>query len=97
MPFMNLGISILFRKPTKKVPKLFSFLSPLSLEVWVYMATAFLGVSLFLFIVARFSPYEWTNPHPCNPNPDVLENQFTLLNTLWFTVGCLMQQGCELT
>ncbi|CAL1279907.1 unnamed protein product [Larinioides sclopetarius] len=97
MPFMNLGISILFRKPTKKVPKLFSFLSPLSLEVWVYMATAFLGVSLFLFIVARFSPYEWTNPHPCDPSPDVLQNQFTLLNTLWFTVGCLMQQGCELT
>ncbi|GIX71051.1 glutamate receptor ionotropic, kainate 3 [Caerostris darwini] len=24
MPFMNLGISILFKKPTKKVPKLFS-------------------------------------------------------------------------
>ncbi|XP_067123751.1 glutamate receptor ionotropic, kainate 2 isoform X1 [Centruroides vittatus] len=97
MPFMNLGISILFKKPTKKMPKLFSFLSPLSLEVWVYMATAFLGVSLFLFIVARFSPYEWTNPHPCNQNPDILENQFTLLNTLWFTVGCLMQQGSELT
>ncbi|KAG8176522.1 hypothetical protein JTE90_018995, partial [Oedothorax gibbosus] len=97
MPFMNLGISILFRKPTKKVPKLFSFLSPLSLEVWVYMATAFLGVSLFLFIVARFSPYEWTNPHPCDPQPEHLQNQFTLLNTLWFTVGCLMQQGCELT
>lgn len=97
MPFMNLGISILFKKPTKKVPKLFSFLSPLSLEVWVYMVTAFLGVSIFLFIVARFSPYEWTNPHPCDPNPDTLENQFSLLNTLWFTIGCLMQQGSELT
>ncbi|XP_076371702.1 glutamate receptor ionotropic, kainate 2-like isoform X1 [Tachypleus tridentatus] len=95
MPFMNLGISILFKKPTRKIPKLFSFLSPLSLEVWVYMVTAFLGVSLFLFIVARFSPYEWTNPHPCDPNPDTLENQFTLLNTLWFTVGSLLMQGCE--
>ncbi|XP_022248257.1 glutamate receptor ionotropic, kainate 2-like isoform X2 [Limulus polyphemus] len=97
MPFMNLGISILFKRPTKKVPKLFSFLSPLSLEVWVYMVTAFLGVSLFLFVVARFSPYEWTNPHPCDPHPDTLENQFTLLNTLWFTGGSLLQQGCEVT
>ncbi|XP_076317496.1 glutamate receptor ionotropic, kainate 2-like [Tachypleus tridentatus] len=95
MPFMNLGISILFKKPTKKIPMLFSFLSPLSLEVWVYMVTAFLGVSLFLFIVARFSPYEWTNPHPCDPYPATLENQFTLLNTLWFTVGSLLMQGCE--
>ncbi|XP_035213366.1 glutamate receptor ionotropic, kainate 2-like [Stegodyphus dumicola] len=97
MPFMNLGISILFKKPTKKVPKLFSFLSPLSVEVWLYMATAFLGVSLFLFIVARFSAYEWVNPHPCELEPEELENQFTLLNTLWFTIGCLMCQGCDIT
>ncbi|XP_023230158.1 glutamate receptor ionotropic, kainate 2-like isoform X2 [Centruroides sculpturatus] len=97
MPFMNLGIGILFKKPTKKIPKLFSFLSPLSVEVWLYMVTAFLGVSLFLFILARFSPYEWVNPHPCDQNPENLENQFNLLNTLWFTVGCLMQQGCDIT
>jgi len=32
-PFMNLGISILFRKPEKKDPGLFSFMSPLSFEV----------------------------------------------------------------
>ena len=32
-PFMNLGISILFRKPEKKAPGLFSFMSPLSFEV----------------------------------------------------------------
>ncbi|GFW48774.1 glutamate receptor ionotropic, kainate 1 [Trichonephila clavipes] len=89
MPFMNLGISILFKKPTKKVPKLFSFLSPLSVEVWLYMATAFL--------VARFSAYEWVNPHPCDLEPEELENQFTLLNTLWFTIGCLMCQGCDIT
>ncbi|GBO28018.1 Glutamate receptor ionotropic, kainate 3 [Araneus ventricosus] len=58
MPFMNLGISILFKKPTKKVPKLFSFLSPLSVEVWLYMATAFLGkhprIYLFLPFLKKF-------------------------------------------
>lgn len=53
MPFMNLGISILYRKPTKQPPNLFSFLSPLSLDVWIYMATAYLGVSVLLFILAR--------------------------------------------
>jgi glutamate receptor, ionotropic, invertebrate len=54
MPFMTLGISILFSKPIKADPDLFSFLSPLSLEVWLYMATAYMGVSLLLFILARF-------------------------------------------
>ena len=53
MPFMNLGISILYQKPTKQPPNLFSFLSPLSLDVWIYMATAYLGVSVLLFILAR--------------------------------------------
>ncbi|XP_057671940.1 glutamate receptor ionotropic, kainate 2 isoform X1 [Diorhabda carinulata] len=96
MPFMNLGISILYRKPIKQSPNLFSFLSPLSLDVWIYMATAYLGVSVLLFILARFSPYEWDNPHPCDSVPVVLENQFTLLNSLWFTVGTLMQQGSDI-
>ncbi|KAL9864671.1 glutamate receptor ionotropic, kainate 2 isoform 3-T3 [Geothlypis trichas] len=43
-----------------------------------------------------FSPYEWYNPHPCNPDSDVVENNFTLLNSFWFGVGALMQQGSEL-
>ncbi|CAH1182546.1 unnamed protein product [Phyllotreta striolata] len=97
MPFMNLGISILYRKPIKQSPNLFSFLSPLSLDVWIYMATAYLGVSVLLFILARFSPYEWDDPHSCRGAPPaVLENQFTLLNSLWFTVGTLMQQGSDI-
>ena len=54
MPFMNLGISILYKKPQKKPPDLFSFLSPLSLDVWIYTATAYLGVSILLFILARW-------------------------------------------
>ncbi|XP_070517537.1 glutamate receptor ionotropic, kainate 2 isoform X2 [Cardiocondyla obscurior] len=95
-PFMPLGISILYRKPVKQPPNLFSFLSPLSLDVWIYMATAYLGVSVLLFILARFSPYEWENPHPCNGQSEVLENEFTLLNSLWFTIGSLMQQGSDI-
>lgn len=44
----------------------------------------------------RFTPYEWYNPHPCNKNPDHLENRFKLLNCLWFTIGSLMRQGCDI-
>ncbi|XP_034252798.1 glutamate receptor ionotropic, kainate 2-like isoform X1 [Thrips palmi] len=95
MPFMNLGISILFSKPQEPPPNLFSFLSPLSLEVWIYMATAYVGVSLLLFVLARTSPYEWDNPHPCNPNPEELQNTFTLFNSMWFAMGSFLQQGCD--
>lgn len=96
MPFMSLGIGILVKKPTKASPKLFEFMLPLAPEVWIYLITAFVGVTLFLFMVARFSPYEWQNPHPCEQEADELSNDFTMKNTLWFTIGCLMQQGCDI-
>jgi hypothetical protein len=40
-PFLNLGISILYKRPLKKTPNLFSFLSPLSIEIWLYMIAAY--------------------------------------------------------
>uniref|UniRef100_A0A2I3RXW7 Glutamate receptor n=9 Tax=Catarrhini TaxID=9526 RepID=A0A2I3RXW7_PANTR len=95
-PFMTLGISILYRKPNGTNPGVFSFLNPLSPDIWMYVLLACLGVSCVLFVIARFTPYEWYNPHPCNPDSDVVENNFTLLNSFWFGVGALMQQGSEL-
>lgn len=53
-------------------------------------------MSVFCVAHHRFSPYEWYNPHPCNPDSDVVENNFTLLNSFWFGVGALMQQGRRL-
>lgn len=34
-PFMTLGISIMIKKPVKQNPGVFSFLNPLSQEIWV--------------------------------------------------------------
>lgn len=53
MPIMNLGISILFLKPKKEPPGWFSFTNPLSPEVWAYMMTTYLCVSVVLFMAAK--------------------------------------------
>ncbi|XP_037392925.1 glutamate receptor ionotropic, kainate 3 [Pygocentrus nattereri] len=95
-PFMNTGISILYRRPNSTNSGFFSFLNPMTPDIWVYILLAYLGVSCVLFVIARFSPYEWYDAHPCNPSSDVVENNFTLLNSFWFGVGSLMQQGSEL-
>uniref|UniRef100_A0A1A8R5I5 Glutamate receptor n=2 Tax=Nothobranchius TaxID=28779 RepID=A0A1A8R5I5_9TELE len=95
-PFMSMGISILYRKPNNTNSGFFSFLNPMTPDIWVYILLAYLGVSCVLFVIARFSPYEWYDAHPCNPGSDVVENNFTLLNSFWFGVGSLMQQGSEL-
>jgi len=65
-----LGIIILYKKPQKQPPNLFSFLSPLSVkvEVWMDMGTACVlaGASSASFILSCLTPFaEWNSPHPC--------------------------------
>ncbi|XP_040172149.1 glutamate receptor ionotropic, kainate 2-like [Anopheles arabiensis] len=96
MPFMTLGISILYAKPVQQPKDLFSFLSPLSLDVWIYMATAYLGVSVLLFVLSRMAPADWENPHPCKQDNDEVENIWDMCNALWLTMGSIMGQGCDI-
>ncbi|XP_061683573.1 glutamate receptor ionotropic, kainate 4 isoform X4 [Syngnathoides biaculeatus] len=93
-PFMTLGISIMYRVHLGRRPGYFSFLDPFSPGVWLFMLLAYLAVSCVLFLVARLTPYEWYNPHPClKGRCDLLINQYSLGNSLWFPVGGFMQQG----
>ena len=71
-------------------------MNPLALDIWIYILLAYLMVSLTIWIVARFSPAEWSAPHPCVDTGHVVQNDFTLANSFWFAVGTLMQQGSDL-
>ncbi|KAF0295768.1 Glutamate receptor ionotropic, kainate 2 [Amphibalanus amphitrite] len=95
-PFMNLGISILFKVPKSQPTRLFSFMNPLAVEIWLYVMAAYVIVSFTMFVMARFSPYEWNNPHPCFDDNDVVENQFSVSNSFWFITGTLLRQGSGL-
>ncbi|KAF7274109.1 hypothetical protein GWI33_013211 [Rhynchophorus ferrugineus] len=95
-PFMNLGIGILFKIPTSQPTRLFSFMNPLAVEIWIYVLAAYLLVSFTLFVMARFSPYEWNNPHPCHQDSDIVENQFSVSNSFWFITGTFLRQGSGL-
>ena len=67
---------------------------PLALEIWMYILFAYVLVSITIWIVARFSPYEWASPDPCEDTAGlVFQNDFTLPNSFWFAIGTLMQQG----
>uniref|UniRef100_A0A8C1DF23 Glutamate receptor, ionotropic, AMPA 1b n=1 Tax=Cyprinus carpio carpio TaxID=630221 RepID=A0A8C1DF23_CYPCA len=129
-PFMSLGISIMIKKPTKSKPGVFSFLDPLAYEIWMCIVFAYIGVSVVLFLVSRFSPYEWhaddeddgmeqqnqnqppspehnqsPNQHGQNQNQREEKqekqpehnNEFGIFNSLWFSLGAFMQQGCDIS
>nr|CAI5842075.1 unnamed protein product [Callosobruchus analis] len=100
-PFMNLGISILFKVPESQQARLFSFMKPLAPHIWLYVLSAYVLVSVTLFLVARFSPCEWDCSqchHLCTDTDEDIkrETHFTLANSFWFAVGTLMQQGSDL-
>ncbi|CAN8032801.1 unnamed protein product, partial [Ixodes persulcatus] len=93
-PFMSLGISIMIKKPMKMKPGVFSFMNPLSREIWMCIIFAYVGVSVVLFLVSRFSPHEWRYEETF-VGPSV-SNDFSLYNSLWFSLGAFMQQGCDI-
>ncbi|KAG1656735.1 Glutamate receptor 4 [Nymphon striatum] len=93
-PYMSQGISLMIKKPAKQKPGVFSFMNPLSKYIWLCIIASYVGVSFVLFLVSRFSPYEW---HILNTasGPKV-SNEFSLYNSLWFALGAFMQQGCDI-
>lgn len=154
---MNLGITILYKKPTKEPPNPFSFISPFSygvsfkafyyvykkhdfcffslfrksleyahisrlnrssrryemfpsleiysfkrqnvlffFQVWTYIAGTYVGASCIFFILGRFAAEEWQNPYPCIEEPETLDNQWSLANSFWYTLGSMLTQGSEL-
>ncbi|XP_067348726.1 glutamate receptor 1-like isoform X4 [Channa argus] len=134
-PYMSLGISIMIKKPTKSKPGVFSFLDPLAYEIWMCIVFAYIGVSVVLFLVSRFSPYEWqaedsddedetlpfsasrralpTSSSELIPGYSQVQvtnqnqqkeketpehtNDFGIFNSLWFSLGAFMQQGCDIS
>lgn len=116
-------------------------MNPLAVEIWCCIGTSYVLVAMTIWLVARFSPFEWhpafvsnvsceihddqpsdraahnnagCENHHCHAdamddisplydgddadNAELLciENDFTLCNSFWFTIGTLMQQGSDL-
>ncbi|VEN54017.1 unnamed protein product [Callosobruchus maculatus] len=76
-------------------------MKPLAPHIWLYVLSAYVLVSVTLFLVARFSPCEWDCSQCqtlCTAIDEDLrrETHFTMANSFWFAVGTLMQQGSDL-
>ncbi|KAL3879137.1 hypothetical protein ACJMK2_031448, partial [Sinanodonta woodiana] len=91
-PYMSLGISIMIKRTAVKETSVFSFMDPLSYEIWMCILFAYIGVSVVLFLVSRFSPTEWHVEDGAS-----ITNDFTIANSLWYSLGAFMQQGCDIS
>ncbi|XP_075751958.1 glutamate receptor ionotropic, kainate 2 [Rhipicephalus microplus] len=101
LPFMHTGIGILYRRPVQE-SRLFYFLLPLSLDVWLCLLAAYLGSALMLHLAARMAPAEWHVPRhgpkcDCDRSSgaDSPRNALGLGESLWYATAALLFQGCE--
>jgi len=95
MPWLNLGISILYVKPRAAAPSLLAFLDPFTTDVYICTLLMFILVTLIIYVLARFSPNQWEEPDNCIKDPEEYTNQYNFLNSFWFVLGALMQQGSD--
>lgn len=56
---LNNNTFIETQKSERVQNRFFSFMNPLAVEIWFYIALAYVLVSITIWIVARFSPFEW--------------------------------------
>ncbi|VDP14161.1 unnamed protein product [Heligmosomoides polygyrus] len=92
VPYMHLGISILFKKPAETETDWFMFLSPLS---WESSEVCFFHKQFP--VNSRISPFEKAVHNEETDSWDTVNNQFSFRNACWFAVSSLMQQGSELS
>ncbi|XP_060534691.1 glutamate receptor ionotropic, kainate 2-like isoform X2 [Cylas formicarius] len=91
-PFMNLGISILFKVPTDKESAFFTFFDPLGLHIWLSTLGAFFMAGFTTYAIGRFTPCEWVNPTPWRRRVRLV-NQMNMSNSFWFVTGTLLRQS----
>lgn len=58
--FLDTGFKVLVKKPQSKSSNIFSFLSPLSWEIWFLLVVGYFVISLYTYLTDKFSPYGYS-------------------------------------
>ncbi|XP_018320712.1 glutamate receptor ionotropic, kainate 3-like isoform X2 [Agrilus planipennis] len=90
-PFMNLGISILFKRPEYKASTFFSFMNPLGFDIWMFVVGSFFMICFTIYALGKLSPIERLNVKPWRKS-EFLRNGSVLSNAIFFVTGTLLRQ-----
>ncbi|KAK3780047.1 hypothetical protein RRG08_061816 [Elysia crispata] len=89
-PYLSGGIKMLVKKPSQPSEGIDLMLEPFAAEVWVMVVLAFIVISLALFLIGRFSPFERAKPGRDTYNP---RSTFGLKNSFLFACTTMALQG----
>ncbi|XP_048590419.1 glutamate receptor 4 [Nematostella vectensis] len=87
-PFMQFSMDLITRQPEPKGVDILAFMMPYSIPVWLMTFACLAFMTLMLTIINYFSPFG----HRLGSN-DGTGEEFTLFNSLWFSLASTLQQG----
>ena len=92
VPFMHYTDDILLKKRPSGEGKTFNtqFMQPFQDDVWLATLVALVVISVSTFALNYFSPYGYKDK-----NGQGTAEEFSFINSVWFTWSCMLQQGAE--
>ena len=83
----NFAVTLIMQKDTRHQYKLFSFMDPFSLWVWLSIGISFSIVSCLLYVLNRISPKRMKGPR---------YHDTSLHGTFWFVFSAFVQQSTDM-
>ena len=92
VPFMHYTDDILLKKRSASEEKKFNtqFMQPFQDDVWIATLVTLVLISVSTFALNYFSPYGYKDKNGQGTSED-----FSFINSVWFTWSCMLQQGAE--
>ena len=92
VPFMQYTDDILLKKRSSDEGETFNtqFMQPFHRDVWLATLVILVVISVSTFVLNYFSPYGYKDENGKGTSED-----FSFINSAWFTWSCMLQQGAE--
>ena len=95
--YFDLGLRVLYNRNDNNNDfstfKLFKFLRPFELDLWLLILASTAIISAALAIIGRLSPYDWYQNPPDDFSLWESRFQMTFYNSVWQSLSGILQQG----
>ncbi|XP_078619503.1 glutamate receptor ionotropic, kainate 2-like [Branchiostoma floridae x Branchiostoma japonicum] len=95
---LNLGYTVLWKKPKTKAADVVTLLTPLQNYTWLYIIAVYASVTLAFYGINKFDPFEWglhNRRQGREEDESELADPYGGRNSPWFVYRALVLQGME--
>ena len=91
--YMYYTEEMLMKKEQIEEVNFLQFMDPFDVLVWVMTLVCLIAVTLCIYLINRFTPIQNKDER----GNDGTSDEFSLINSLWFSLACMLQQGADST